>query len=333
MEKNKDIIKISEEDLDQLMADILSGNSTSAQEEELEEWIAADASHAEEYDQVKSFWNADMSDRFEVNAEKELAKLMKRVDASTRRKNIFSARNIWISLTVAAALVVGVVMGWSFKQTEVIESKQYSLITGESISTFRLPDGSVVHLNKNSRLDYNGSFGKGIRKVQLTGEGYFDVKRMEDCRFVVDLDGANITVKGTSFNAFNNEDSGLKGAALVSGSIEFTSQSQSVMLTPSRQALYDSVNNELTISVFDPALVTDWKDMLFRYKSLTISELADQVMEVYGIKVVLVQDMPGDKYSGAIDITLPANNVMDLISMQTGTKWMKKNGVYYISAE
>ena len=202
MEKNKDIIKISEEDLDQLIADVLSGNSTSAQEEELEEWIAADASHAEEYDQVKSFWNADMSDRFEVNAEKELAKLMKRVDASTRRKNIFSARNVWISLTVAAALVVGVVMGWNFKQTEVIESKQYSLITGESISTFRLPDGSVVHLNKNSRLDYNGSFGKGIRKVQLTGEGYFDVKRMEDCRFVVDLDGANITVKGTSFNAF-----------------------------------------------------------------------------------------------------------------------------------
>lgn len=333
MDMNNDINRISEEELDQLMADVLSGNADPEQEVRLSAWIAADPAHAQEYELFKSYWNAELSGCFEIDAERQMAKLIKRVDADARRRHIFSVRNLWMAASVAVALVLGGLLGWNLNQTEVIESKQISLITGESISTFHLPDGSEVHLNKNSRLDYNGSFGKGIRKVHLSGEGYFEVKRMEDCRFVVDLDGASVTVKGTSFNAFNDENSGMKGAALVSGSIEFTSRSQSVQLTPSRQALYDSVNNELTISVFDPSIVTDWKDMLFRYKSLTMAELADRIMDTYGINIVLVQDMTDDRYSGAIDVTLPVSSVMDLITMQTGTTWMKKNGVYYISMD
>ena len=326
-----DINTISQEELDALIADVLSGNYTQQEYDTLSKWRSLDQTNEEHFQLVKSYWDADMSDRFNIDAQKEFNKLIKRIDKSNKRKNIFSARNIWMTTAVAASLVVGLICGWAFKGNEVITSSQYTYMTGESISKFTLPDGSVVHLNKNSRLDYNGSFAKDGRRVHLQGEGYFDVKRMADCKFVVDLDGASVTVKGTSFNAFNNEESGVKGAALVSGSIQFESKSQIVQLTPSRQATYDSINNELTISVFDPAIVTDWKDKLFRYKSLTMTELVEQIKDVYDMEIVVVGEMSKEKYSGALDVGLPIISVVDLIASQTNTTWTKRNGVYYIS--
>src|SRR5690606_23814399 len=42
-----------------------------------------------------------------------------------------------------------------------------------------LADGTVVWLNAGSTLKYPSHFGKGDRVVELEGEAYFDVKRIQ----------------------------------------------------------------------------------------------------------------------------------------------------------
>ena len=334
MEKKIDINRISEEELDALMADVLAGDYTQEEYDLLSAWIAADPAHAEEFNQVKSFWNADVSDHFVVDTNKELNKLMKRVQNSDKKRPVVFMKNLWIASALAASLLIGAVLGWSLSSEEPAVLEQYTCMTGKSISTFNLPDGTTVHLNKDSRLEYDETFGQEERKVRLEGEAYFDVTRMEDCSFIVDLDGASITVKGTSFDAFNNGTTGIKGAALVSGSVDFQTESQYLRLTPSRQVLYDVENNELTVSKFDPSLVTAWKDRLFRYKSLTIYELAEKLMEEYDMNIVFEEEFSGEeKYSGTLDVGLPPSSVLDLMSMQVGAFWTKRGDIYYISHE
>ena len=48
-----------------------------------------------------------------------------------------------------------------------------------------LPDGTLVWLNAGSRITYSQGFGVGNRKIELIGEGYFEVKRNEEVPFLV----------------------------------------------------------------------------------------------------------------------------------------------------
>lgn len=318
-----------------MLADILSGEYSTEEYETFNAWMSADSSNAREFEAMKSYWNASVSDRFEIDTNKELNKLMKRVNSSHQRRHVYIMRRVWAGVAVAASLLLGVFAGWGVASSYNKEtSKEYTCMTGESISSFVLPDGSKVHLNKNSRLDYNDSFGKKTRTVHLEGEAFFDVKRMEDCKFTVNLDGADITVRGTTFNAFNHVNSGIKGAALVTGSIDFQSDSQYLKLSPSRQVVYDAETKEMSVSSFDPTILTAWKDNLFRYKSLTVYDLVDALMQKYDMDIVVVDGNYGnDKYSGALDIALPNDNIIDIVAMQIGATWTEKSGVYYISKQ
>ncbi len=69
----------------------------------------------------------------------------------------------------------------------------------------KLPDGSIVWLNADSRLSYSESFGRKNRNVRLEGEGYFEVEHGEH-PFVVQTDSAQIKVLGTKFDIKNYSD-------------------------------------------------------------------------------------------------------------------------------
>lgn len=63
----------------------------------------------------------------------------------------------------------------------------------------KLPDGSIVWLNADSKLSYSESFSRKNRNVRLEGEGYFEVEHGEH-PFVIQTDSAQIKVLGTKFN-------------------------------------------------------------------------------------------------------------------------------------
>ena len=63
-----------------------------------------------------------------------------------------------------------------------------------------LSDGSRVWLNSDSRLKFPVKFSKGTRRVELVGEGYFEVAKDTSSPFIVNSGKLEIKVTGTSFN-------------------------------------------------------------------------------------------------------------------------------------
>lgn len=82
----------------------------------------------------------------------------------------------------------------------------------------KLPDGSIVWLNADSKLSYSESFSRKNRNVRLEGEGYFEVAHGEH-PFVVRTDSTQIKVLGTKFNVKNYDDENYIRVSLLEGSI------------------------------------------------------------------------------------------------------------------
>jgi transmembrane sensor len=72
--------------------------------------------------------------------------------------------------------------------------------TGKSIVD-SLPDGSVITLNKQTKLNYPEKFTGAERRVRMEeGEAFFNVAPDKQHPFVIDVQQVQVVVVGTSFN-------------------------------------------------------------------------------------------------------------------------------------
>lgn len=115
-----------------------------------------------------------------------------------------------------------------------------------SKSMVKLPDGSVVWLNAGSKISYNKDFGKELREVYLTGEGFFDVSKNKEKPFIIHTSSIKIKVLGTAFNVKAYPEDKQTETSLIHGSIEVTIRNRpndKIILAPSEKLIVE--NNEV----------------------------------------------------------------------------------------
>jgi ferric-dicitrate binding protein FerR (iron transport regulator) len=126
-------------------------------------------------------------------------------------------------------------------QQAIKEHNEISTRPG-SKSRIQLPDGTIVMLNAGSKLAYNKDFGKGIREVTLTGEAFFDVKKMKSVPFVIHTTSIDIKVLGTVFNVKAYPEDKKTETSLIRGSIEVTIKNRpndKIILSPSEKLVVE----------------------------------------------------------------------------------------------
>ena len=102
---------------------------------------------------------------------------------------------------------------------------------------FKLPDGTLVTLNADSKLIYDSAqFVRCERMVTLKGEGLFDVAKDTVHPFTVRSERLNVRVLGTTFNMRNYTTEAEK-ITLLSGSLQVFSlhQTDSLLISPGEQ--------------------------------------------------------------------------------------------------
>jgi ferric-dicitrate binding protein FerR (iron transport regulator) len=185
--------------------------------------------------------------------------------------------------------------------------RQFSLV---------LPDGSKVWLNAASRLRFPVHFEGGERRVELTGEAYFEVAANKKMPFKVAVNGAEVQVLGTSFNinAYTNERT--MEASLLEGSIQVlppghTGSVLPVLLTPGQQAKLvvpgqGAIGPAVTVVTADLEKVMAWKNGLFNFDNAGVEEVMRELERWYDIDVVYEKGIPDMHFLGAIgkDLTL-----------------------------
>ena len=175
-----------------------------------------------------------------------------------------------------------------------------------------LPDGTRVWLNAASRLRYPVLFEGTERRVELTGEAYFEVAKNELLPFKVVVNGNDIQVLGTSFNinAYDNEQT--IQASLVEGAIKVAPALpvSPVILKPGQQARLTLPEQgraaAMKVVNADMEQVLAWKNNLFNFEKASVAEVMRQLERWYDIEVVYENGVPDLHFLGAIgkDLTL-----------------------------
>jgi transmembrane sensor len=168
----------------------------------------------------------------------------------------------------------------------------------------KLQDGTNVWLNASSSIRYPTAFVGKERKVQITGEAYFEVAKNADMPFrVTVLDPApggkntEIEVLGTGFNVNAYQDEAGQRTTLIEGSVKVTSGAGAVTLKPSEQAV--SSGNQLKMMQLENTEQTiAWKNGYFEFENADIPAIMRQISRWYDVDVEYQGKASDDRFSG-----------------------------------
>jgi transmembrane sensor len=230
-----------------------------------------------------------------------------------------------------------------------------SAITYNLLSTPRggqyqliLPDGSKVWLNAASSIKYPTEFSGNERRVEVTGETYFEIVRNTEKPFKVTVlppsggagRGGEIEVVGTHFNinAYGDEQpivttllegkikiSPIEVVSKQSGSTDINNRKPQTtnykLLNPGEEA---QINDKADIRVrknVDTESAVAWMKGFFDFHNANIKTVMSQVSRWYNIDVQYKGSVPAQTFEGNIDRNIPLNELLALLQQMGSTKF------------
>ncbi len=148
-----------------------------------------------------------------------------------------------------------------------------------------LPDGSEVWLNAASSLRFPTAFTGKDRRVEITGEAYFEIAKDAARPFYVKVGSSEVQVLGTNFDIMAyTEESTLK-TTLIEGSVRFVNGGNASVLTPGQQS---RLNKDGRISIagnVDATEVLAWKNGSFHFENAGIEDVMRQMSRWYDVDI------------------------------------------------
>lgn len=193
-----------------------------------------------------------------------------------------------------------------------------------------LPDGTLVHLGRNTRLIYPDRFDSDIRDVYLEGEAYFIVARNPHRRFVVHTHNATATVYGTEFNVSTTADS-ICRVVLVKGSVGVSAESgHEEMLMPGEEAVMS--DGHVTVSDVDVAPYLAWNTGRIDFSGWELGRVMAVIGKWYGKKVRFSSDSFSTvEISGSFNRYETLGPTLEALSIITGLDITSDSDSIYIN--
>ncbi|HMK18734.1 MAG TPA: FecR domain-containing protein [Chitinophagaceae bacterium] len=178
-----------------------------------------------------------------------------------------------------------------------------------------LSDGSKVWLNSASSIRFPVSFAGDTRRVEVSGEAYFEVAKNASLPFKVDVDGKNeVEVLGTHFNINSYADEGSIKTTLLEGSVKVTSlkTGESKLITPGQQAQLNT-DGQIAIGKADLDKVMAWKNGYFNFDGADTKTVMQFVSRWYDVDVVYEGEIPQREFGGDTEKNLKLSQLLKIL--------------------
>lgn len=171
-----------------------------------------------------------------------------------------------------------------------------------------LSDGTKVWLNALSSLRYPESFSDSVRKVELTGEGYFEVAKDAAHPFIVTTQKNEVRVLGTHFNVNAYPDNKETVVTLAEGSVRLN---HSKTLKPGEEGTINQ-KGEIQTGTADLETALAWKDGQFVFKMTPLSDVMKQTANWYDASIIYQNNIT-EHFNARIPRDVPVSKLLHLL--------------------
>lgn len=199
-----------------------------------------------------------------------------------------------------------------YNRLEVPRGGEYKVI---------LSDGTEVYMNSASELRYPIVFGKEERKVYLSGEAYFKVKKQTDRPFIVCANAVKIRVYGTSFNV-NTHLAGKIQTVLVEGAIGISGKDKEYRMQPSQLAEFDGEGHLKQLREVDVKPYVAWHEGLFLFEDQSLEEILTTLSLWYDVDIFYAsQEVKNLHFTGFMQRYEQIDRILNAISKMVGVQF------------
>jgi transmembrane sensor len=200
-----------------------------------------------------------------------------------------------------------------YNTIETPRGSQYTVI---------LQDGTKVWLNASSSLKYPLIFNGTKRKVELNGEGYFEVSKNKEKPFIVQTINQEVEVLGTHFNVNAYPEEAAIKTTLLEGKVIVHKGAEEAVMKPGEQVVNLKKAKNLKLSMLDDANeVIAWKNGLFLFSHENLYDIMAKISRWYDVEVEYQGKFDNQFYSGTISRFGEVKDVLKIMELTGSVKF------------
>lgn len=288
----------------------ISGNTSKAENEEIMAWTEKDIKNRNYLINLTNTFALLPSDNNEQSRE-QLYNFTKSLSSNKRKKHVksilyYSAAAIFV---LSIAISIYLIRKDNLLLLNTDSKEMIANISPDSLmqeiyvvkgakSKIKLPDGSTVWLNSDSKIKFPYSFSGDTRKISFTGEAFFDIAKDPKHPMVISLNNNYcVAVLGTTFNLKSYTDENNIEATLFTGKINIFTQNYKgekvkEICTMKPNEIFSShnrINNQVLKRVDEPQMtkITAWKEGILYFDETPMDEVIKTLTRWHGSKFVV----------------------------------------------
>jgi ferric-dicitrate binding protein FerR (iron transport regulator) len=193
---------------------------------------------------------------------------------------------------IAAGVILLISAGiFTYRYFKSDSLRPVELVTETSTEADTLPDGSIVFLNRQTRIAYSFDGQKKTHTAKLQGEAYFTIRHDDDKPFVVETGGVFIKDIGTSFNVKAYPESHTIEVVVDEGEVIFyTSDDPGISVKAKEKGIYNKDTGKFIVAEPEPN-VAAYKTKSFRFNNDSLKTVVETLNEAYNDKIQIDENL------------------------------------------
>lgn len=200
-----------------------------------------------------------------------------------------------------------------------------------------LEDGTRVWLNAASSIKFPTAFTGATRRVELTGEAYFEVAQNRKKPFTVITNGVEVEVLGTHFNVMAYQEEEEVKTTLLEGKVRVVNRGsaagnrESAVLKPGEQAVFTHKSPLTVHNNIQTDEVIAWKNGLFQFEEADIRVVMREIERWYNVTVTYENTGKQKRVTGMLSRATGIGDMMNMLEYTAGIKYTMRGNRITIS--
>lgn len=301
----------------------LRGKCNDEEANQVEAWCEEALENRKTLEQL--YYTLFVGDRLDAMTAVDTEASLKKLKSTIREKEekpIQKVRSIrWrYYAALAAAFLTGVIfvggLGWGLLANKLSD---YSVLTtaGQRAQTI-LPDGSKVWLNASTKLVYHNSLRSSERRIDLSGEAYFEVAHDKHIPFIVNSKQIKMCVLGTKFNVRAREEENRVVTTLFQGLVRVDSPrtgKNGYLLKPGQTLNMNTETYQAELIEYNqPNDVLLWINGKLIFKQHSFLEITNIMEKLYNIEFVYEDEtLKSERFTGEFSTDSTPDEILNIL--------------------